>query len=112
MFNKYGSEKQYHHSNIHSGIPIPSIKYVLIIPNEHVKEHRMKNKTIYSWKFNYRNIKGHKSHTFIKSHVKDKYALLSYQNISPRISTEISTKKQSDEGPSQEYLDIMVLSLR
>ena len=51
------------------------------------------------------NRKRHKTHTFIKSHVKDKDSLPSYQDISPNISTKIDTKNQSDEIPTQEYLD-------
>ena len=33
-YNTYGSEKQYHHSNNRSGIPITPREYVPIIPNK------------------------------------------------------------------------------
>ena len=35
------------------------------------------------------NSKDYKQHTYIKPHVKYKYAILSHQSISPNISTEI-----------------------
>ena len=50
---------------------------------------------------------GHNPHLFIKSRVKYKDTIPSYQDISPRISTEIETKNQSNERPSQDYLGII-----
>ena len=55
---------------------------------------------------------GHNPHLFIKSRVKYKDTIPSYQDISPRISTEIDTNNQSDERPPQEYLDIMGFAQR
>ena len=96
LFNIYVSEKQYHHDNIHSGIPMPSIKYVPIIPNEPVQEHHMKNRPLYSGISTTKNSRG-------------KDALPSYKDISPNISTEIHTKQQYDKILTHEYLDSLVL---
>ena len=48
---------------------------------------------------------GHKPHTYIMSHVKDRDALPLYEKCSPNISTVIDTKNQGDEKPTQAYLD-------
>ena len=77
--------------------------YVPIIPNESIQEHHMKNRPLYYKISITENIEGHKPQLFTKSHVKYKDALPSYQYISPRVSTEIDAKNQSDERPSQEY---------
>ena len=75
---------------------MPSIKYVPIITNEPVQEHHMKVRHIYSGGSMTENRKGYKPCGYIKSYVKDKYALPTYEEISPKISTEIELKNQSD----------------
>ena len=58
------------------------------------------------------NSKVHKPHSYNKSYVKDKNALPSYQDITSRVSTEIYTNFQSDEKPSQAFLESMEISRR
>ena len=48
--------------------------------------------------------KVHKPHSYTKSHVKYKYALTSYQDISSRVSNKIDSNFKRDENPSQEFL--------
>ena len=85
MFNIYGNEKQDHRSNIHSKITTPPRKYDPIIPNELVQEHHMKNIPFSSASSSIENRKGHNPSSFIKSHVKYKDVIPSYQYISPMI---------------------------
>ena len=92
-FNMYGSKNPDCCGNINSVIPTPSIEYVPMISNKPIQEHHMKNRPLSSGISKRDNIKGYKTRTNIKSNVKDKDTLPTYEAISPNISTEIYLEK-------------------
>ena len=49
--------------------------------------------------------KVHKTHSYTRSHLKNKDSLPSYQDISSRVSPEVDNNIQSDEKLPQEFLD-------
>ena len=57
----------------------------------------MKNRPLSSENLMTENSKVHNTHSFTKSHVRDKDTLFSYQDISSRVSTGIDTRNQSGE---------------
>ena len=63
----------------------------------------MKNRPLSSGSLLTEKITYHKPQLFTKSPVKCKDAPPSYQDILPRVSTEIDAKNQSDERATQEY---------
>ena len=95
-FNTYGRKNPECCGTLNSGIPRPSIEYVPIISNETVQEHHMKTRPLSSGSSITENRKGYKPFTNIKSNVKDKDTLPTYEAIAPNISTRIYLEKQSD----------------
>ena len=90
--------------SVHSGIKIPSRKYVPVIPHFTEQEHHTPPPLFPSViSMMTENRKAHKPHYYNKSHLKEKDSLHSYQDISSRVSTEVDPNIQSDENHHKNF---------